>query len=217
MVGSLGSGKTEIAINYSLYCRRNYDQVAIVDLDMVNPYFRTREVRDRLNTKGLKVITPEGGMIYADLPFVSPEIKGLMQNTNYHLILDVGGDNKGAVILGYFRDLISNENYEMLLVVNSYRPFTQNLPQIRQMAQEIEDSSRLKITGIVSNPNLGTQTDQEVIRKGHMLIKEAAVKLNLPIKFISIDKRFYQKISLEDFDQPIFYLERFMRLPWEQL
>ena len=213
-VGSFGSGKTEIAINYSIYCRKNYNQVAIVDLDIVNPYFRSREAKNVLNLEGVKVIAPEGEMAYADLPLISPEVKGLIQNSDYHLILDVGGDDIGTVILGNFKSFIKKLDYEMLLVVNSYRPFTQSVPQIKQMAQEIENTSRLKINGIVSNPNLSSQTDKETIKKGHILIKQAAQKLNLPIKFICIDERFSQKIKQENFEESIFYIKRFMHLPW---
>jgi len=213
-VGSFGSGKTEIAINYSIYCRKNYRQVAIVDLDIVNPYFRTREAKDALNLKDIKVIAPEGDLFYADLPLISPEIKGLIQNSDYHLILDVGGDDIGTVVLGNFRYFIKDLDYEMLLVVNSYRPFTQSIPQIKQMAQEIENSSRLKISGIVSNPNLSRQTDEKIIKQGHILIRQASQKLNLPIKFICVDERFSQKIKHENFEEPIFYIKRFMHLPW---
>jgi len=213
-VGSFGSGKTEIAINYSIYCRKSHARVAIVDLDIVNPYFRTREAKDALNLKDIKVIAPEGEMAYADLPLISPEIKGLIQNSDYHLILDVGGDDVGTVVLGNFKSFIKELDYEMLLVVNSYRPFTQSVPQIKQIAQEIENTSRLKINGIVSNPNLSSQTDEETIKKGHILIKQAAQKLNLPIKFICIDERFSQKIKQENFEESIFYIKRFMHLPW---
>ncbi|MHC2994797.1 MAG: hypothetical protein IBV53_04765 [Candidatus Atribacteria bacterium] len=213
-VGSFGSGKTEIAINYSIYCRKNHSQVAIVDLDIVNPYFRTREVKDTLNLKGIKVIAPEGKLTYADLPLISPEIKGLIQDSDYHLILDVGGDDVGTVVLGNFKSFIKDLDYEMLLVVNSYRPFTQNMTQIKQMAQEIENSSRLKISGIMSNPNLLMETDEEIIKQGHILIRKAAQKLKLPIKFICIDERFSQKIKQENFEEPIFYIKRFMSLPW---
>jgi len=214
-VGSFGSGKTEIAINYSIYCRKNYTKVAIVDLDIVNPYFRTREARDALNLKGVEVVAPKGKLTYTDVPLISPEIKGLIQNPDYCLILDVGGDDVGSVVLGNFRNFIQDFGYEMLLVVNSYRPFTQGVPQIKQMAQEIENRSRLKIHGIVSNPNLSNQTDEETIKKGHLLIKQAAQKLEVPIKFICIDERFSQKFKTEDFEEPIFYLKRFMKLPWE--
>lgn len=213
-VGSFGSGKTEIAINYSIYCRKNHSQVAIVDLDIVNPYFRTREAKDTLNLKGIKVISPEGEMVYADLPLISPEIKGLIQNSDYYLILDVGGDDVGTVVLGNFKSFIKDLDYEMLMIVNSYRPFTQDIPQIQQMAQEIENSSRLKVSGIISNPNLSTQTDEDVIKKGHILIRQAAQKLKMPIKFVCIDERFSQKIKQENFEEPIFYIKRFMCLPW---
>ena len=213
-VGSFGSGKTEIAINYSIYCRKNHSQVAIVDLDIVNPYFRTREAKDTLNLKGIKVISPKGEMAYADLPLISPEIKGLIQNSDYHLILDVGGDDVGTVVLGNFKSFIKDLDYEMLMIVNSYRPFTQDIPQIQQMTQEIENSSRLKVSGIISNPNLSTQTDEDVIKKGHILIRQAAQILKMPIKFICIDERFSQKIKQENFEEPIFYIKRFMCLPW---
>lgn len=213
-VGGFGSGKTEIAINYSIYCRKNYTKVAIVDLDIVNPYFRTREVRDALNLKGVEVVAPEGKLTYADVPLISPEIKGLIQNPNYCLILDVGGDDVGAVVLGNFRNFIQDFGYEMLLVVNSYRPFTKGVLQIKQMAQEIENRSRLKIHGIVSNPNLSGQTDEKIIKQGHTLIKQASQELNLPIKFICIDKRFSQKIKKENFEESIFFIKRFMHLPW---
>ena len=213
-VGSFGSGKTEIAINYSIYCRKSYTKVAIVDLDIVNPYFRTREARDTLNFKDIKVIAPEGEMAYADLPLISPEIKGLIQNLDYRLILDVGGDDVGTVVLGNFKSFIEGSDYEMLLVVNPYRPFTQSVPQIKQMAQEIENSSRLKISGIISNPNLSRQTDEKIIKQGHILIRQASQKLNLPIEFICIDEQFSQKVKQEDFVEPIFYIKRFMRLPW---
>jgi len=214
-VGAFGSGKTEIAINYSIYCRKSHTKVAIVDLDIVNPYFRTREAKDALNLKGVKVISPEGKMAYADLPLISPEIKGLIQNSNYHLILDVGGDDVGSVVLGNFRNIIQNYDYQMLLVVNSYRPFSQSVHQIEQMAQEIKNRSRLKISGIVSNPNLSSQTDEEIIEKGHIVIKQAAQKLEVPVEFICVEERFSKKIRKENFIEPIFYIKRFMRLPWD--
>jgi len=214
-VGGFGSGKTEIAINYSIYCRKSYTKVAIVDLDIVNPYFRTREERDALNFKGVEVVAPEGKLTYSDVPLISPEIKGLIQNPDYYLILDVGGDDTGTVVLSNFNYFLKDLDYEMLLVVNSYRPFTQSVPQIKQMAQGIENTSRLKISGIVSNSNLSRQTNEEIIKKGHILVKQAALELELPVKFICVDERFSKKIRKENFVEPIFYIKRFMHLPWD--
>jgi len=213
-VGGFGSGKTEIAINYSLYCRRRYNQVAIVDLDIVNPYFRTREVRDNLKQKEIKVIAPEREMTYADLPQISPEIKGLLQNRQYQVILDVGGDEVGSIVLGSFSSILQGLDYEMSMVVNTYRPFTRELEQIIQLSLELEKSSRLKLTGIVSNPHLLNQTEREIIIKGHNLIEQVARELKLPIRFICIDEKLASEIKNSDFTQPIFYLQRFMKLPW---
>jgi hypothetical protein len=162
----------------------------------------------------VEVVAPEGKLTYTDVPLISPEIKGLIQNPDYCLILDVGGDDVGSVVLGNFRNIIQDFGYEMLLVVNPYRPFARGVPQIKQMAQEIENRSRLKISGIISNPNLSRQTDEKIIKQGHILAKQASQKLNLPIKFICMDEQFSQKIKQEDFVEPIFFIKRFMRLPW---
>ena len=213
-VGGFGSGKTEISINYSIECKKTCHHVAIVDLDIVNPYFRSREAKKYLMQKDVKMISPEAKFAYTEVPLISPEIKGLIQNPDYVVILDVGGDDVGSVVLGNFRDFIKDLPYEMFLVVNSYRPFTQNASQIKQMIEEIEKSSRLKISSIISNPNLSLQTDEKIIKKGHNLIKKAANALNIPIKFLSVDERFLKIIQQGDFIEKLFYIKSFTKLPW---
>jgi len=213
-VGGFGSGKTEIAINYSIDCKKRYQQVAIVDLDIVNPYFRSREVKEILKLQGVKMVSPEGKLTYSDVPIISPEIKGLIQNQDFRLILDVGGDDVGSVVLGNFRNFIKDFDYEMFLVVNTFRPFTRNVSQIKQMAREIEHTSRLKITGIVSNPNLSIETDEENIIEGHKEIVKASKALDIPIKFVCVDERFIKKINKENIKESIFYIKPYMKLPW---
>ena len=213
-VGGFGSGKTEIAINYSIDCKKRYQQVAIVDLDIVNPYFRSREVKEILKLQGVKMVSPEGKLTYSDVPIISPEIKGLIQNQDFRLILDVGGDDVGSVVLGNFRNFIKDFDYEMFLVVNTFRPFTRNVSQIEQMVREIEHTSRLKITGIVSNPNLSIETDEENIIEGHKEIVKASKALDIPIKFVCVDERFIKKINKENIKESIFYIKPYMKLPW---
>lgn len=214
-VGGFGSGKTEIAINYSFQLRRKYKQVAIVDLDIVNPYFRTREARDSLKLQEIRLIAPEKEMAYADLPLISPEIKGLLQNANYHVILDVGGDEVGSIVLGTFSSILQDLDYEMSMVVNIYRPFTREIEQIIQLSRELEKCSRLKITSIISNPNLLELTDKDTLIKGHKLIEQVARELKLPIRFLCIEKNLAPEIKNIDVDQPIFYLKKYMQLPWK--
>ena len=220
--GSFGSGKTEIAINHSLKEAKKHNQAVIVDLDIVNPYFRSREMREELKKHGIKVITPPGKFAMADIPLISPEIKGVIQNTNRMLILDVGGDDVGARSLASFNTVLKNTNYQMNLVINPYRPFTRTFKEIKTMLREIELSSRLKVNGLVSNPNLGLKTDLDLLIKGHEIAREVSEKLSLPVRFLVIEKTIFRKIKDSQgsksniLNNDIFIIKRFMELPWDK-
>lgn len=215
--GSFGSGKTEIAINQSIEASKNKEKVVIVDLDIVNPYFRSRDVRKRLKETNIEIITPPGKFALADLPLISPEIKGKIQAFNRHLIIDLGGDDIGARSIASFYTVIKDTNYELIMVINPYRPFTQNISQIEKMFRDIEFSSRLKITSLISNPNLEEETDLEVIKKGHEIVKEASRQLKKPIKFLTIEKTIFQKIGSLDIEEDIKTIDRYLLLPWEEV
>lgn len=220
-VGSFGSGKTEIAINHSLKELQNKNRVIIVDLDIVNPYFRSREIREDLKELGIKVIAPLGKYAMADIPLISPEIKGVIQDSGRILILDVGGDDIGARSLASFYPILKDTNYQMNLVINPYRPFTKNCAEINRMLEEIEISSRLKVNGLVSNPNLGDKTDMDLLIKGHKIVEEVAEKLSLPIKFLVIEQTIFQRLKdypkiKNNSSSNIFIVKRFMKLPWDK-
>ncbi len=214
--GSFGSGKTEIAINQSIEALKRKEKVVIVDLDIVNPYFRSRDMRERLEKIGIKVVAPPGKFGMADLPIVSPEIKGTIEDTNRKLIIDLGGDDVGARSIASFYPVLKKTGYQMYMVVNPYRPFTQNSEEIQKMLQELELSSRLKVTGLISNPNLGEQTDLEIIRKGHKIVKEASKQTCLPINYLTIEKSIYQRIGEHGFGEKIVLINRYMGLPWDE-
>ncbi|MBN2396439.1 MAG: hypothetical protein JXC36_08285 [Candidatus Atribacteria bacterium] len=213
--GSSGSGKTELAINQSMKYLQKEKQVFIVDLDVVNPYFRSREKREELKKIGIQVIAPPGKFAMADLPLISPEIKGLMQKSNRVLIVDVGGDEIGAKSLSSFYPVLKDIDHQMSMVVNPYRPFTRNSQQIRTMIQEIELSSRLKISNIISNPNLGSETNLSIIKNGHGIVKKVSEEIHLPISYLAIEESVYQKMGDFHFDEPIFIIKRYMKLPWD--
>lgn len=215
-VGSFGSGKTEIAINHSLKEVQKKNKVVIVDLDIVNPYFRSREMREKLKELGVKVVAPPGKFAMADIPLISPEIKGTMQDSDRLLLLDVGGDDVGAKSLASFYPVLKDTGYQMNLVINPYRPFTKNSDEIIAMLQEIELSSRLKINGLISNPNLGSQTDLELIIRGHKIVKDVSKQINLPVKYLAIEQTIYEKIDKHQFEDTIFILQRYMKLPWDE-
>jgi len=215
-VGSFGSGKTELAINQSIKTIKKKKKVVIVDLDIVNPYFRSREMREKLNELGIKIVAPPGKYAMADIPLISPEIKGVIQDSNRLLLLDVGGDDVGAKSLASFYPVLKDTGYQMNLVINPYRPFTKNSDEILVMLREIEISSRLKINGLISNPNLGSQTDLELITRGHKIVKDVSKKINLPVKYLAIEQTIVEKIDKHQFEEPIFVLQRYMKLPWDE-
>lgn len=212
--GSFGSGKTELAINHAQKANKEGKKVVIVDLDIVNPYFRSREMREKLKDDNITVMAPPGKLAMADLPLIMPETKGLIQTPQHSLILDVGGDDIGAKSLASFYPVLKDKPYRMLMVINPYRPFTKNKEEIGKMLQEIEQSSRLKVNGLISNLNLGNKTDLQTVMKGHQIIQQTARSLKLPVAYLAVLNDLYQTMKNHEFDIDIFPIQRFMKLPW---
>ncbi len=213
--GSFGSGKTEMVINQAIKALADKKKVVIADLDIINPYFRSREMREELNKVAIEVIAPPGKFAMADIPLISPQIKGLMEGSNRLLLLDVGGDATGAKSLSSFYPVLKSTKYQMNMVINPFRPFTKNCDDMKTMLRDIEQSSRLKMNGLISNPNLGSETDLELIIKGHNIVKEVSAQLNLPIHYIAIEQSIVQKISTDQFEETIFPIKRYLKLPWD--
>lgn len=212
--GNLGSGKTELAINYALWLKERYQQVGIVDLDIVNPYFRTRIMRDYLEQKGLRVVCPSRELAGADVPALSPSILGVLEDDRIKGVFDVGGDEIGATALGRFKPYLPEGSYHMLFVANACRPFTGTADGIIKMLRSVEKASRLRVTAIVSNTNLGMATDPDIIQSGHAVIKEVAQRLNLPLAFLAAECNLVQEMSLRFSELPVFPVKLHMLPPW---
>ena len=214
--GSFGSGKTELAINHSLKASKEQKKVVLVDLDIVNPYFRSREMREELKEMGIRVVAPPGKFALADMPFISPEIKGIMQDSDRILILDVGGDDVGAKSLASFYPVLKDSGYQMNMVINPYRPFTKNSDEIQSLLRQIEQSSRLRVNGLISNPNLGDWTDLAFIMKGHHIVRDVSEKVNLPIRYLAIKQSMEKEVRKNQFQESVFFIQRYMKLPWDE-
>lgn len=215
-IGNLGSGKTELAINYALGIQKRGYHATIVDLDIINPYFRTRLVREQLLQRGLKVISPEGALAGADVPALSPKIKGVFENQELYSIFDVGGDDVGATVLGRFADLFFSTSYELFFVVNACRPFTQTAHKVINMLHEIEKAAGLKVTSLVNNTNLGPNlTTVSTIIEGQKMLEEVSLHLGLPIAFIGTTANLIPTLRNHLSNQvPLMPLELFMQPPW---
>lgn len=243
--GRFGSGKTETAINYALMIARCLEPVALaserrlppsvllVDLDIVTPYFRSREVAGAMEQAGVSVISPAKEGRYLDVPAISAEILGAIQQPDLPVVIDVGGDRQGARALGQFSAAIARHHpgsrVRVNFVVNPYRPFTGTLDGLGASIAEIEASSRLAVTNLVSNPNLMGETTMEVVLEGHAKVESFSRALGLPIAFICVEQGLVLRPggnglpgaakrarSLSRLSQPILILHRHFAMSWER-
>lgn len=217
ITGAFGSGKTEVAVNYVRQLKRWGQNVGLIDLDIVNPYFRSRGLRDLLKQQGIEVASTRPGLEMSDLPALSPRIFAFLQNEKLRVVFDVGGDPVGAKTLGRFQPYFLANGYDLWLVVNPYRPGCSAPEQITKLAHEIETASQLRITGVVDNANLGKQTDQQNRAEGSLLVETAARLLNLPVVLKTFtEQELIGKESTEQAEKNLFYLQLFMLPPWEE-
>ena len=187
----------------------------LVDLDLVTPYFRSRETTGALRERGVEVIAPLDLTECVDVPAVTPQILGAIEQTSRPVVVDVGGDEQGGRALGRYSNVLRSCGYEMAFVVNPYRPYTATSQAIQASIVEIERSSRLEVSALVSNPNLMGETDLDVIRAGHELVLDAAHRLGLPVAFLVAMARFQTSLQ-DEYAQPVLPLRRFFLLPWEE-
>ena len=185
--GHYGSGKTNIAVNYALKLRREGAAVKIADLDVVNPYFRTKDSAAELEQAGIELISPAFANSNVDLPALPQEVYSLVQNRGFYAIMDIGGDERGALALGRYRPYILEENnYEMIFVANFYRPLTRTAEQALEVMREIEAAGGIAFTAIVNNSNLGEETTADDILSTASEAEKLCALSGLPLLFTSV-------------------------------
>jgi len=214
IVGNYGSGKTEISINLAVNRRRAGLNVAIADLDLVNPYFRTREARIVLTDLGIKVILPPEQYLHADLPVLSPSIAGMIRDSGDLMILDVGGDDAGAKVLSTLADAFSGRRVHMLQVINPLRPRTSTVSGCLTMRNEIEEAAQLPITGLIGNANLIDETRTEDIYSGYEFVQSVAQESGLPLEFITVSQELLPKIDMKRLLCALLPIARQLVPPW---
>ncbi len=213
--GNYGSGKTEIAINYSLLLKKEYEHIILIDLDVINPYFRSREKAEFLEKQGISVVFPKN-LVYADLPIIPADVYSLIQNPEACGVIDVGGDIEGATALGSISQRLNKDDCEMNLVVNTYRDRTNTVEGIIETGKRIEERSKLKIDNLICNVNLGKETELKHLKKGYQIVKKAAEKMETTLKFISIKEELLPYLDNLKFSGEIFPIKIFMKPPWER-
>lgn len=188
--GHYGSGKSNIAVNYAFRLREKYDKVALADVDVVNPYFRSLDSKSELEEKGIRVIALPFANTNVDLPALPSEVYGLVERRDIHAVLDVGGDDRGALALGRFVPYIQEENdYDMFFVANFYRPLTRTAEEAFDVMNEIVSACRLPFTGIINNSNLGEETAPRDVETTAQEAQRLSEISGLPLAYTTYSER----------------------------
>jgi len=212
--GHYGSGKTEISINFALFLKKYYNKVVIVDLDIVNPYFRTKDVAKQLERQGVQVIAPAFANTNVDIPVLPAEVISVFQDKESMAVFDVGGDDVGATVLGTYNRYLNKEPYDMFFVINPKRPLTKSEQDVIQLLKDIENSSRLKVTKLINNTNLQNITTVEDVINGQNIIENISKEINIPISYIVGTDKIIAQLPT-NLRAKAFEIKRYLELPWE--
>lgn len=211
--GHYGSGKTNIAVNTALGIRVLGKKTAIADLDIVNPYFRTKDSAEILEKNGIRLISSQYANTNVDTPALPPEIYSVFEDKSTYAVIDVGGDDRGALALGRYVPFIKTEdNFDMIFVINKYRFLTRSPRETLGVMREIEDAANIRFTGIVNNSNLGEETDENTVLSSVSYAEETADLAGLCVKMTTVKKELYA--PLKDKIENLRPIELFVRQSW---
>ena len=198
LCGHYGSGKTNVAINLAYLLKKERERVAIADLDIVNPYFRTKDSAKELSEKGIELIVSEYAGSNVDIPALPQQMYSITDDKSLNAVIDVGGDDRGALALGRLSDAIKAENdYEMVLVINCFRPLTPDAQSTLEVMREIETASNITFTAIINNSNIGPETTKEDVKNSLAYAKEISEITGLPILFTTVKESLYEELKGE--------------------
>ncbi len=185
--GHYGSGKTNIAVNYALAVKKAGHPVRIADLDIVNPYFRTKDSAERLAAAGIELISSEYANTNIDIPALPAQMYALTDDKSYSAVMDIGGDDRGALALGrYAPAILAEGDFEMLFVANMYRPLTKTPEEALEVLREVEAAGGIPFTAIVNNSNIGAQTTSEDVLASALFAEKLSVLARLPVKMTTV-------------------------------
>lgn len=194
--GHYGSGKTNIAVNYAMMLKKSGYDVIIADLDIVNPYFRTKDSEDELAQAGIELISSRFANTNLDIPSIPQEMYRTVHDKSKYAVMDIGGDDAGAIALGRFAPYILEEdNYDMVFVVNFFRPLSRTAEEAMEIMREVEAASKLKFTSIINNSNLGEHTTAEDVLSTEKEAEKLVALSGLPLKMTTVKESVYNQLN----------------------
>ena len=215
IVGHYGSGKTNLSVNLALHMNAIGKQVALVDLDIVNPYFRSADFSELMQQHGIELISPVYARTNLDIPALTGRLDAEI-DTDKTLIIDVGGDDAGAAALGRYSASIRNAGgCDMLYVVNAYRYLTRTAQDAAEILEEIQRASRLTATGVVNNSNLANATTAQDVAATDQFARDIAEKYGVPMLFTAVDQHIASETYALIPSGKVFPVQIFVKKPWE--
>lgn len=212
LTGNYGSGKTEIALNLAITAAE-HESTTLVDLDIVNPYFRSAEKRDELERAGVRVLMPTYAMTTVDIPALPAEIQSVFEVPVDRTIFDVGGDDTGAAALGrYYPSFAARKDSTcMYVVLNCMRPLTRSADEILELISRIENRGRLRADGLINNTNLADRTEPAMVEKGEKIALECASRLGISRVITAGTEEVLRRCALQT---PVLPIRRMMKPEW---
>lgn len=213
--GHYGSGKTNIAVNYALMAASTKENVVIADLDIVNPYFRTKDADSVLEANGVRLVSSPYANTNVDTPALPAEAYTVIHNPSVTAVIDVGGDDRGALALGrYSPSIVEEGNYEMLFVINKHRYLTADATSAVEIMREIETAASMKFTGIVNNSNLGEETTAQTVLNSIEYAQEVSRLSGLQVRMTTVKKALLSE--LEGKIENLFPIDLYVRQSWQK-
>ena len=211
--GHYGSGKTNIAVNYAIHIAGEGKRVAIGDLDIVNPYFRTKDSEARLSKAGVELVSPQFANTNVDLPALPAEAYRLVEDKSLYAVMDIGGDDRGAYALGrYAPSILQENNYRMVFVANCNRPLTRTPEEAFEVMQEIEAACKIPFTCIVNNSNLAEETSAETLNESLAYIDKLSELSGLPVWLHTAVRSVAEQLEIDNVF-PLDLQEKYFDLP----
>jgi hypothetical protein len=217
-IGNMGSGKSEISINYTLKLMKSQQKaVKLLDLDIIKPYIRIRDVQNKLIELGIDLLLPEKKIKSADMPIIPSRMIDYLLDDSFDLVIDVGGESRGVLTIAQFDEYFKKNNTFVYFVINTLRPFMETEDQIIETINDLELSLGLKINYLISNSHLRFESSIDQSIKGLKILRNVSNKKNIPIYFVCIwDNLINNEDSLNKIcDTQVLPIKLYLSFPWE--
>lgn len=216
VVGHYGSGKTNLAVNLAVDLKAAGKQVVLVDLDIVNPYFRSADFAGLMQEKGIETILPVYARSNLDIPALTAQLDGAI-DTGKTLVIDVGGDDAGAAALGrYSRAIQEAGGCDLVCVVNQYRYLTRTAQEADEILEQIQAAAHLPVTGVVNNSNLAYETRAEDIVATLPFAQEVAARHGVPLAFTAVRRDLIGQVRKLDAHREYYPVDIYVKKIWEE-